>query len=225
MAHRGHAGDKSRCSGCWPVAFHAAGGVVVVRQIIVPCLILLVLFGAAVWEDLRSRRIPNAVVLAGLLASVLWHGFGPPGAWAFDREWPGATGFMGTTLAGLYALLGWWPLYRLGVLGAGDVKLFAAVAACLGGSVGHWAHVPGVALMVLLVGGALAVVRMVYRKLVRQVAINLWLWGKKMGTRWTERPDFCLGRDTADRMPYSLAIALGTFLYLVGSWNGYLTMV
>lgn len=74
-------------------------------------------------SDLRTRRIPNKLVLAiaflGLAHSLY---AGPSAATALARSFGG----MGVGLAI------WFPLYVLRMMGAGDVKFFAATATWLG---------------------------------------------------------------------------------------------
>ncbi|MGZ8492365.1 MAG: prepilin peptidase, partial [Gemmatirosa sp.] len=81
-------------------------------------LALVALLGWAALTDLRARRIPNgacALLLAtGLLAAL------------------GEAGGVRTAIAAVAVGLALWaPLHLLGLLGAGDVKLFAAAAAWL----------------------------------------------------------------------------------------------
>jgi prepilin peptidase CpaA len=98
---------------------------------------------AASLSDIRSRRIPNALVLAlallgvGYSAVVLSPTVGVPRA-----------------LLGLAIGFGLWiPFYALRMLGAGDVKLFAAASCWLAPS-----QVFGGALLSALVGGVLSVI-------------------------------------------------------------------
>ena len=75
--------------------------------------------------DLRFRRIPNWLNLSGLIL-----GFGL-NLWCFQLQ--------GALLAGegmLFAVAVYLPLYLLRGMGAGDVKLMAAVGALVGPS--HW---------------------------------------------------------------------------------------
>lgn len=79
---------------------------------------------AVVISDLYAHRVPNAWLLAALLAGATWlvHGWvrgtgGPP--------WPALAGL----LIGLGALL---PVYVFGWMGAGDVKFFATLGFLLG---------------------------------------------------------------------------------------------
>src|SRR6266496_1703650 len=73
-------------------------------------------------EDVRSRRIPNALVAPIALLGLVYSGFIPPSLGGALR------GFEGL----LMGLICWLPFYVFGWLGAGDVKMFAAAGAWLG---------------------------------------------------------------------------------------------
>src|SRR5512146_11218 len=107
---------------------------------------LVALLVTGCWTDLRARRIPNKLVLftaaIGVLFSIAAHG------WL-----NGFTRAGGGMLTGLAI---WFPFFALGMLGAGDVKLFAAAATFLGAK---WA-VEG-ALYTALYGGRLAAAFMI----------------------------------------------------------------
>ena len=67
---------------------------------------------AAIW-DLRVRRIPNWLVLAGIVAGVVWH--------VMESGWSG----LGTAAEGLgLGFFLYFPLFLLRARGAGDVKLW-----------------------------------------------------------------------------------------------------
>jgi prepilin peptidase CpaA len=71
--------------------------------------------------DIRSRKIPNWLTVCGLI-----------GGMSLNLIWHGKDGVLFSIcglLVGLCSLLG---LYFLGALGAGDVKLFAAIGAITG---------------------------------------------------------------------------------------------
>lgn len=79
----------------------------------------MILLTVAVACDLRMRRIPNGLTLAGLLLGLLWHGIsGMPGL-AFAMEGIGAASV---------TVIFWVAR----VLGAGDVKLLSAIGAIMG---------------------------------------------------------------------------------------------
>src|SRR5580692_4136504 len=71
--------------------------------------------------DIRYRRIPNWLVLSGMVAGLAWG--------LYSSGWSG----LGHAAAGLglgFAM--YFPLYLLRARGAGDVKLLAAVGAISG---------------------------------------------------------------------------------------------
>lgn len=153
----------------------------------------------ACWTDLRARRIPNKLVVftaaVGVLLSIAAHG------WL-----TGLTRAGGGMLTGLAI---WFPFFALGMLGAGDVKLFAASAAFLGAK----AAVEG-ALYTALYGGVLAAGYM--------IASSGWSAALlRMGSAAHE--PMLLRQDTSThrrRMPYALAIAAGVLTALW--WPGHI---
>lgn len=101
-----------------------------------------VLLAASV-SDIRSRRIPNALVLTLAALGVLYSALVLSPAEGVPRS-----------LLGLAIGFGLWiPFYALRMLGAGDVKLFAAASCWLAPS-----QVLGAALLSALAGGVLSVV-------------------------------------------------------------------
>lgn len=110
--------------------------------LIFPVLLALVL--VAGWWDLRYRRVPNALTVTGLLIALALRGVA---GWE-----PFASGLAGFGLAFLLGL----PLFLLGGMGGGDVKLLAAVGAFLGfGNLLPALLVTGVAGALLALGMAL----------------------------------------------------------------------
>lgn len=111
-------------------------------MISIPLTVQLALLAAAIASDCRSRRIAN-----GLVLMLLVHGIGA--AWLADTPARDVAGALGGAAIGL-AL--WFPIWLRGVLGAGDVKFFAAGAAWIGPSLAWRA-----ALIAALLGGVYAV--------------------------------------------------------------------
>lgn len=192
--------------------------------IAVPGGLLAILLGSAIASDIRSRRIPNTLILAGWAIALGWHVLGPAGHWSFDANQPGAVGPAGAVLAGAAMLLVFMPFYLLRIMGAGDVKLMSVVGMFFGATSVHWAQLAGVSLFVLAAGGLLALARMAVSRRAGAVAANLRLIfagysGRMLGL---PAPAFDARLDSADRMPYALAIATGTCFYVVTKWAGWI---
>jgi prepilin peptidase CpaA len=98
---------------------------------------------AASLSDIRSRRIPNALVVPLALLGVL-----------YSAVVLSPTAGVPRALLGLAIGFGLWiPFYALRMLGAGDVKLFAAASCWLAPS-----QVFGAALLSAFAGGLLSVI-------------------------------------------------------------------
>jgi len=105
----------------------------------------LALVVASVW-DIRRRRIPNWLVIALAVLGVCYSALVQSPSSGIPRA-----------LLGLVLGLGLWiPFYALRMLGAGDVKLFAAASCWLAPS-----QVFGAALAAALAGGVLSVIGLV----------------------------------------------------------------
>jgi prepilin peptidase CpaA len=162
-------------------------------------------------SDVREHRIPNAMVLFVLLAGLALNSAGPAnGREGLFSHFPGALG-AGTALLGvLVGLALFLPLYLLRAMGAGDVKLLAALGAFMGP-----VEVIGLALSVLVAGGLLAVLRMLWAGKSRVVLNNVKLVLGSLGGGAS--PRFDPATQSADRMPYALAFAGGLLVY--GYWR------
>jgi prepilin peptidase CpaA len=159
--------------------------------------VLLALAAAA--TDLKYRRIPNWLTYPGILVGLLCRGvlLGWLG-------WKGglATGFLGCLLAGGIMFL----FFMVRAMGAGDVKIMAAIGAFVG---------PRDAVTVLLAtaicGGVLAIAYALYRR--RMISTLKNVGSVLRFHAWAgvqPHPELNLDNPAALRMPYGLAIALGT---------------
>ncbi len=161
----------------------------------------LLVYACAV--DVRSRRIPNESVimlaLAGLVLSVAHFGVGPGALRA------------STGLAVGLAL--WLPFHVVRLLGAGDVKLFAAGSAWLGAGGALEA-----ALIAALAGGLLAAVWMLRAHGVLASMRALGTAVAAPGTVLEADRESSEGR--VQRLPYGIALATG--LVVVAWWPGIL---
>jgi prepilin peptidase CpaA len=185
-------------------------------------LMLSIVITAAIVTDIRSRRIPNSLIIAGWVIAVIWHTLAAPGKWAFDPVSPGASGALGSTAALFSLLLIFLPLYLIRVMGAGDVKLMSVIGAFFGASVDAWTQLPAVALFVFISGGLLALARSVLLGQAGKVFSNvrMILIGYRFRVAGVAGPVFDAQTDSVDRMPYAIAIGVGTVAYLAGRWNG-----
>ncbi|HJV69437.1 A24 family peptidase [Ideonella sp.] len=177
-------------------------------------LALAALVLAAVVTDLRSRRIPNRLVLAGLALAVASH------AAALLTGAPSLAGpAWWAPLAGLLtAGLALMPLHLLRACGAGDVKLMAMAGAFLGAPAALRA-----VLFTLLVGGVLSVFYMLGRGVAAQAFANLrfmlteWLLRVRGGGQGIALAPLA---STAARLPYGVAISAGTLIVLLSPTGG-----
>lgn len=176
-----------------------------------PLILLCCLIALAVWNDLRTRRIPNALVFGGALLGLLLNAFYPAGASLLVGEPFGGIGAL-WALAGLALGLGLLlPMYMLRALGAGDVKMMAMVGAFAGPR-----PVAACVLLTLLAGGLLAIGWALATGKLRATLHNTWhmalhsmLRGMQGDVAPIEAPAAPSGR-----LPYAVAIAAGTLGYL-----------
>ncbi len=163
-----------------------------VAALLVPLALIIAYY------DVRYRRIPNPFVLAGLVGGLLINTL----AWG----WAGLLSSAEGCLAAFGLML---LLHIFGAMGAGDVKLFAAVGAIVGIKL-----VLPTFFVVLLTGGILAVWTMlragavaVTMHRVLQIFVGL-LPGWQM-------PRFAVPSDKRHTIPYGVAITLGSLISLV----------
>ena len=168
----------------------------------------MALLVAAVITDLRSRRVPNALILAGIATACIAHTV------LISK---GLTSLAGPTwwapLAGLLTgLATLMPLYLLRATGAGDVKLMGMVGAFIGTQA-----VLNAALYTLLAGGLLSLVFMLGRGVAAQALSNVRFLLTDWGVRASTGQGIRLAplQSTAARLPYAVAIALGTGAALI----------
>lgn len=160
-----------------------------------PFLILMVVIAAA--TDIGSRRIPNVLVAGGLAIALVLQALLPvAGSW---QTW------LYGALTGLFLFL---PLYVLHGMGAGDVKLMAAV-----GSFAGPAMALKIALVTFIIGGIWSLIVIVSKGKVRETWRNV----RAMLLPVLMRADGVAARSPATsvgRLPYGVAIALGTLTML-----------
>lgn len=118
---------------------------------------LLALVLAAAAYDLRFRRIPNWLSSSGIIL-----GFG------LNTLFFGRQGLMAAALGFLCALVVYVPLYLVRGMGAGDVKLMAAVGAMAGPH--NWVEI---FLATAILGGIVSLIVITLKKRFHRTLLNL----------------------------------------------------
>jgi prepilin peptidase CpaA len=171
-------------------------------------ILLGTLVAAATVFDIRSRRIPNWLVLAGIVAGFTWNVSSSPG-------WSG----LGRAAAGLgLGFILYFPLYLLRARGAGDVKLLASVGSITGPGNCFW-----IFFLTAILGGAIAVVLLLFRGRVRQTFFNVaWIMQDLLHLRAPYRRSDELDVTTPKgmRLPHAAMIAVGTIAFLFMAQRG-----
>ena len=160
------------------------------------CVILIV----AAYIDGKELKVPNWItfpmVLSGLVYSSCIGGLEGFGA-----------GLWGMTV-GLLTLL---PLYAVGGMGAGDVKLMAGIGAWLGATVTWWAFVATV-----VVGAVMAVIMVLWKKAWDKHYGNFLMIIMEFFTVKDPRKLSEIARERKPRMmllPYGIPICIGSIGY------------
>jgi len=177
-----------------------------------PLLLLFSLLGAAVWHDVRARRIPNAVVFPGMLAAFALHALLPAGQGLFGPQ-VGGLGLLqslGGFGLGLALLL---PMYALRLMGAGDVKLLAMVGAFVGAS-----QIMTVGLVTLVAGGVLALAFAAWQGSLRRLVGNAYhmaMHSAFSALAGSIAAPVTPPQAASGRLPYAIAIATATVACVV----------
>ena len=166
--------------------------------------VLLLLLATAAVTDVRSHRIPNWLVVSGAVYALVFNTVFPP--WLH--------GTVLYPLAGLgLGMAIFLPLYLLRAMGAGDVKLLAMCGAFLGPN-----EIWRAALTVLITGGLLGAVFVLVNGTALRVYQNLTSLFRVavFDTLGGAAPNLRVPASvSAGRLPYGVAIAVGTAAYLV----------
>jgi prepilin peptidase CpaA len=165
----------------------------------IPSAVFVGVMLLAAATDLRSHRIPNRVVIAGL------------GLGLVTRAMLGWSALGGGILAAVGALVLGMLLFSLGAMGAGDGKLMAVVGAFMGLENGMLAL-----LSAAIVGGVLSMALAARRGVLLPVLLNtreLAIWLITLG-RKGERVK--LDSPGAVAFPFGVAIAIGSLAVWFG---------
>ena len=148
-----------------------------------------------IYHDVRYRRIPNSYVLATLITGFI-----------FNLTLGGISGGLNSLKGCVFAFILMFFLHVFGAMGAGDVKLFAAIGSVIGAQL-----VLPTFVVVVLTGGVLALVSVVRSGVfkstmqrVLQILVGL-LPGWPM-------PKFSVPADHRLTIPYGVAITIGAII-------------
>ncbi|HET9267468.1 MAG TPA: prepilin peptidase [Vicinamibacterales bacterium] len=159
----------------------------------------LIVGAAACATDLHARRIPNWLTFGAAAGALAFH--------FADAGRDGAQLAMSGWVTGLFLFM---PMFLLGGMGAGDVKLLAALGAWLGGPDAIW-----LAVYASITGGVIAVAMALQRGYLKTAFKNVgglvrfwWLFGVR------PMPAMTLEHGNAPRLAYAVPVFIGTVVTL-----------
>ncbi len=170
----------------------------------VEVILLSLVLGAAVY-DVRYRRIPNWISAGGVLVGLALNTF-------LYQGWPGLRfALLGLALGfGIY-----FVLYALHAMGAGDVKLMAAVGSLVG-----WENWFGIFVITAMIGGMMALILVVTKGRLQKTLFNVGyiLSEMKQGkAAYLSREELDVKNPKALGLPHGAVIAVGSLFFLAVS--------
>ena len=166
-------------------------------------LFLLLLVAAA--YDIRYRRIPNWLTVTGVAVAFVVNALiGPPLAGLLFT-------LQGFALAfGIYMML-----YIMHAMGAGDVKLMAAVGAMVG-----WQRWLGIFFITAIVGGIMAMLLILMRKRVKNTFWNMGFIVTELRSgraAYLKNEELDVRSKKAVGLPHGAVITVGFVFYIAAS--------
>lgn len=158
----------------------------------------------AAYIDGLKLKVPNWITFPMILSG-----------WVFgfcSGGWEGLQASLWGTGVGLACL---YPLYAVGGMGAGDVKLLAGIGAWLGGTVTWHAF-----LATVVVGAIMSVIMVIYRREVVQHVANFFMILNEFCTIRSPSKLFDIAAERKPRMlllPYGIPMCIGTIGYFVAT--------
>ncbi|WHY76783.1 prepilin peptidase [Neobacillus sp. WH10] len=165
-------------------------------------IVLVTILIISLYTDIRDRKILNIVTLPTILFAFIFH--------------IGTQGMEGFLFSGKGFLTGLGLLiipYLLGGMGAGDVKLMAAIGALMGTNFVFYSFI-----YTALIGGVIALVLIIKQKglvnSMKSFFYTIVFFRSNLGS-------MLLGKDkhSSISFPYGIAIVLGTLCSLI--WGGF----
>lgn len=166
-------------------------------------LALTTLLLLAVWKDIVRRQIPNSLVLWGVITALLL------------SMTPRGMGLLSAMVGGMAGFLVFFTLYLFKMVGAGDVKLIAAVGLLIG-----WPDILNVCMSILLTGGLLSMAWAIGSSRSKEVLKNLQnglanLISAGQLPQWGQP---LMSQVSRERVPYALAVGMGTAAHISMAW-------
>jgi len=169
-------------------------------------LVLIATVLAAAYYDLRVRRIPNWINVAGAMLGL-----------GLNVYFQSVQGVMLAAGGLLIALCIYVPLYALKGMGAGDVKLMAAIGAIAGP--GNWLNI---FIVTALLGGAASLTLVLLRRKMGQTLANVSAivsnLAKGKGPAGQDNT-LSIHHSQSLKMPHGAVIASGVCLFLAMHWK------
>ena len=168
-------------------------------------MVLLILLLTAAVFDVIYRRIPNWLTVSGVLLGLAMNTvIGAPEAGVVFA-------LIGLAVAfGIYA-----GLYALRAMGAGDVKLMAAVGALVG-----WERWFGIFFVTALIGGIMALILVLARRRLKKTLFNISFILSEMKSgrpAYLANEELDVKNKKALGLPHGAVIAVSTVFYLAVS--------
>ena len=158
-------------------------------------LFLIPLAVLIIYHDVRYRRIPNAFVLATLISGL-----------TLNFALGGLNGGLNSMGGCVLAFILMFMLHVFGAMGAGDVKLFAAIGSVIGAPLVLPAFV-----VVVLTGGVLALVCVLRSGIFRTTMHRVLQILVGLLPGW-QMPKFTVPADRRLTIPYGAAITIGAII-------------
>ena len=158
-------------------------------------LFLIPLAALVIYYDVRYRRIPNAFVLATLISGL--------GLNLAIGGWSGGLSSLGGCVLAFVLM---FTLHVFGAMGAGDVKLFAAIGSVIGAQL-----VLPTFVVVVLTGGLLALISILRSGVFRTTMHRVLQIFVGLLPGW-QMPKFSVPADRRLTIPYGVAITVGTII-------------
>ena len=158
-------------------------------------LFLIPLAALVIYYDVRYRRIPNLFVVATLIAGLM-----------LNFAVSGVSGVLNSVGGCVFAFVLMFMLHVFGAMGAGDVKLFAAIGSVMGAQL-----VLPTFVVVVITGGLLALLNILRSGVFRTTMHRVLQILVGLLPGW-QMPKFSVPADRRLTVPYGVAITIGAII-------------